>query len=177
MQEIYKKLGKVVIDYNSIKEKIKEIAHKIEHDYKNKEIVLIGNLKGAFRFLADLVSELNIPVIIDFIAFASYIGTHQDERIRIVKDLKLDVEGKEVIVVEDIIDTGVTMDYIIKYLKEIKGAKEVKICALLDKPSRRVVEIPIHYKGFEIDDVFVVGYGLDYNEYFRELNEVREFIE
>ncbi len=177
MQEIYKKLGKVVIDYNSIKEKIKEIACKIEQDYKNKEIVLIGNLKGAFRFLADLVSELNIPVIIDFIAFASYIGTHQDERIRIVKDLKLDIEGKEVIVVEDIIDTGVTMDYIIKYLKEIKGAKEVKICALLDKPSRRVVEVPIHYKGFEIDDIFVVGYGLDYNEYFRELNEVREFIE
>ncbi|MBU1078078.1 MAG: hypoxanthine phosphoribosyltransferase [Spirochaetes bacterium] len=168
----YKKLGKILLSTDQIQGKIREIASQIEEDYKDSEVVLISNLKGSFRFLSDLVSYLKIPTMIDFIAFASYEGTDSTGHVRIIKDLKTDVKDKYVIIVEDIVDTGYTIDFIIKYLNDFKYPSTIKICALLDKPSRRKIEVPIDYKGFEIADSFIVGYGLDYKEYFRELNDI-----
>ncbi len=168
----YKKIGKVILTSKEIQNRIKEIAKEIENDYKNSEIVLISNLKGSFRFLSDLVSYLNIPTMIDFIAFASYEGTESTGMVRIIKDLKTDVIKRNVIIVEDIVDTGNTVDFIIKYLNDFKFPASIKICALLDKPSKRVISVPVDYKGFEIGDDFIIGYGLDYKEYFRELNDI-----
>ncbi len=177
VRDYYKRLGKIIISKKALKKKIKELAKKISKDYKNSEVVLICNLKGSFRFLADLASRLTIPTIIDFIAFSSYDGTKSEGKIRIIKDLKIDITNKNVLIVEDIIDTGITLDYIIKYLEEFKKPKDIKVCALIDKPTKRKVYVPIHYKGFEIPDLFVVGYGLDYKEYFRELNDIVEYNE
>lgn len=174
-EHYYKKLGKIIIPAKDIRRKIKEMAKKISNDYKDNGVVLICNLKGSFRFLADLSSYLTIPTIIDFIAFTSYDGTKSEGKIRIVKDLKIDISNKNILIVEDIIDTGITLDYIIKYFEEFKQPRSIKVCVLLDKPSKRKVDVPIHYKGFEIPDVFVVGYGLDYKEYFRELNDIVEY--
>ncbi len=171
-KEYYEKLGKIVISAKSIQNKIKKMAKEISADYKDGEVVLICNLKGSFRFLADLVSYINIPTIMDFIAFKSYEGTKSSEKIRIVKDLKIDISNKRVLIVEDIIDTGLTLDYIVKYIEEFKKPKEIKVAVLLDKPSTRKIDVKVDYKGFEIPDIFVVGYGLDYKEYFRELNDI-----
>lgn len=171
----YKNLGKIIISAKAIRKKIKEIAKRISDDFKDSGVVLICNLKGSFRFLADLLSYLTIPTIIDFIAFTSYDGTKSEGKIRIVKDLKVDISNKKILIVEDIVDTGITLDYIIKYFEEFKHPDSIKVCVLLDKPSKRKVNVPIHYKGFEIPDVFVVGYGLDYKEYFRELNDIVEY--
>lgn len=173
-KEYYAKLGRVLISSGRIQRKIKEIARKIRKDFRDDEVVFICNLKGSFRFLSDLISYVRIPLNLDFISFTSYDGTDPG-KIRIVKDLKTDIKGKNVIVVEDIADTGITMDFIIKYLKDFKNPREVRTCVLLDKIARRKVDVPIHYRGFVIPDVFIVGYGLDYREYFRELNEIRAF--
>lgn len=171
-QEYYKKIGKKLFSSNEIQNKIKQIARNIEKDFIGKEVLLISNLKGSFRFLSDIVSYLTIPTMIDFIAFASYDGIKSSGRVRIIKDLKTDVKNKNVIIVEDIVDTGITIEFIIKYLNDFKYPRTIKTCVLLDKPSKRIVQVPIHYKGFEIEDKFIVGYGLDYKEYFRELNDI-----
>ncbi len=139
-------------------------------------MVFISNLKGSFRFLSDLMAHLHIPTMIDFISFTGYKGT-QPDKIKIIKDLKINVRNKNIIIIEDIVDTGMTVDFIMKYLHDFKFPKKIKICTLLDKPSRRIVDVPIHYKGFELPNKFVVGYGLDYKEYFRELNEIRIYHE
>ncbi len=176
-QEYYNKIGKTILSYKKIQNKIKELANQINKDYKESDVVLISNLKGSFRFLADLVSYLKIPTIIDFIAFTSYTGTKRKNEVRIIKDLKINVKNKRVIVVEDIVDTGYTVDFILKYLFDFKHPLEVKICTLLDKPSKREIEVPVDYRGFIIPDIFVIGYGLDYKEYFRELNDIVEYKE
>ncbi|MDD5066932.1 MAG: hypoxanthine phosphoribosyltransferase [bacterium] len=168
----YKKLGKILIPSAKLQRKIREIAKQIEKDYRNDEVVFICNLKGSFRFLSDLVSYVRIPLNIDFISFTSYHGTDPG-KIRIIKDLKTDIRNKNVIVVEDIADTGVTIDFIMKYLKDFKYPRDIRICALLDKVSKRKIDVTIHYRGFVIPDKFIVGYGLDYREYFRELNDIR----
>lgn len=171
-KKYYKNIGKELLTSKQIQDKIKEIALEIEKDFKGDEVVLISNLKGSFRFLSDLVSYLTIPTMIDFIAFASYEGTKSTGHVRIIKDLKTDVKDKNVIIVEDIVDTGITIDFVIKYLNDFKYPKLIKICALLDKPSQRKIKVPIDYKGFDIGNEFIIGYGLDYNEYFRELNNI-----
>ncbi len=167
----YNKLGKKLISSSALQKKIKEIAKKIEKDYP-EGIIFICNLKGSFRFLSDLVSYLKISTVIDFIDFASYKGTKSSGKIKIIKDLIIDIKNKPVIIIEDIIETGITLDYIIKYFNDKKSPKSIKICALLDKICTRAVEVPIDYKGFEIGNHFAVGYGLDYNEYYRELNDI-----
>lgn len=160
---------KILISKNRIQKKVKELAKKISKDYKGKKLVLVGILKGAFVFLSDLMRQVTIPVELDFIQVASY-GARATSSgvIKIKKDIDLPIVGKHVLIVEDIIDFGYTMDYLFGFLKHKKPAT-LKICALLDKPSRRKVKVPIHYRGFIVPDKFMVGYGLDFDEKYRNL--------
>lgn len=160
---------KVLINKSKIQRRVAALARKISKDYKGKELVLIGILKGAFVFLSDLIRNLSIPVSIDFIQVASYgASTTSSGVIKIKKDIDLPIVGKEVLMVEDIIDYGYTLDYLLRFIAH-KKPKSVKICALLDKPSRRRVKVPIAYKGFTMPDKFMVGYGLDFDEKHRNL--------
>ena len=152
-----------------LRKRVKALAQKISRDYRGKELVLIGVLKGGFVFLSDLIRQINIPIEIDFIQVASY-GASLDSSgvIKIKKDIDLPIVGKHVLIVEDIVDYGYTMDYLLRFLKH-KKARSVKICALLDKPSRRKISVPISYKGFTVPDKFIIGYGLDFDEGYRNL--------
>ncbi|MBU0671506.1 MAG: hypoxanthine phosphoribosyltransferase [Candidatus Margulisbacteria bacterium] len=162
-------IAEVVVSRNRLKKRIKELARKISRDYKGKELVLIGILKGSVVFLADLLREINIPVEIDFIQVSSYGASKTSFGvIKIKKDIDLPIVGKHVLLVEDIIDHGYTMHYLLKSLK-VKKPKSIRVCALLDKPARREVPVPLAYKGFEVPDKFVVGYGLDLAEKLRNL--------
>jgi len=165
-----------MISEERIKEKVKELAKKIEKDYEGKRPYLIGVLKGAFIFLADLVREINIPVQIDFIAVSSYGKSAQSSgKIKIVKDLSEDIKGKDVILVEDIVDTGLTLKYLYELLLERKP-KSLKLCVLFDKKERRKIELSIDYVGFIVPNEFLVGYGLDFAEKFRHLKYVKSII-
>jgi len=166
---------KTLITREQIQQKVKELGALVSDDYKKEGVVLVCNLKGAFIFLADLCRNITAPVSTDFIAATSYKGTKSTGDVRIIKDLKMDVRGKNILLVEDIVDTGYTLKYIIEYLK-LHHPKSIKVCTLLDKKCMRKVEVPIDYRGFEIGGKFVVGYGLDYNERYRELDYIAEFI-
>lgn len=163
---------KTLITSAKIHKKIKELARKISKDYKGKKLVLVGILKGAFVFMADLLREIRIPVEIDFIQVSSYGASKTSSGvIKIKKDIDLPIVGKHVLLVEDIIDYGYTLRYLLKFLK-VKKPKSIRVCVLLDKPERREVEVPIAYKGFEVPNKFIVGYGLDFSEKFRNLPDV-----
>lgn len=165
-------IKEVLVTEKELKEKITEIGLEITNDYKGKELLIIGVLKGAFTFMADLIREIKIPVEIDFMAVSSYgKSTKSSGVVRILKDLEGSIEGKHILVVEDIIDTGLTLSYLVKNL-ESRGAASVKICTLLDKPERRTASVDIKYKGFDIPDEFVVGYGIDFAEKYRNLSEI-----
>lgn len=164
---------KGVITSEQIQKKVKELADNISRDYGNNEVVLICNLKGAFIFLADLCRNISSPLCIDFIATTSYNGTETTGDVRIIKDLKMDVKDKNLLIVEDIVDTGYTLEYIINYLK-LHRPKDISVCTLLDKACKRKVDVHIAYRGFEVGGLFLVGYGLDYNERYRELNYIAE---
>ncbi len=164
---------KEVISAERIANRVKELGERITADYVDKDLVVVANLKGSFMFLADLVRQIDLPIQIDFIATASYSGTKSTGVVRIVKDLKLDVVGKHLLIVEDIVDTGLTLEYLLEYMKIHKPAS-IRSCALLDKPDRRKVEVSPDYVGFVIPDKFVVGYGLDYDERFRNLKYIAE---
>ena len=166
----------VVITKDEIQQKVKELGALISGDYKDDEVVLVCNLKGAFVFLADLCRYITSPISIDFIATTSYKGTESTGDVRIIKDLKMDVKEKNILVVEDIVDTGYTLDYTLKYLS-LHRPKSIKVCTLLDKRCKREVNLDIDYIGFEVTDRFVVGYGLDYNERYRELDYIGELIQ
>ncbi|MEO0130363.1 MAG: hypoxanthine phosphoribosyltransferase [candidate division WOR-3 bacterium] len=158
-----------LIDEEDIKKKVKELAERISQDYYNKDLVLIGILKGAFVFLADLMRNLTIPCKCDFIKVSSYgKGTESSGIVKIVADIFMTIQDKDILLVEDIVDTGLTLKYLIDYLS-LKKPKTIKICALLDKPERHKIEVPIDYLGFTIPNKFVVGYGIDYDEKFRYL--------
>lgn len=162
----------VLISANDIQSRVEMIGKRITQDYVNKEVVLVGILKGSFVFVADLARHIDLPVAVDFMAVSSYgMSTKSSGVVRIVKDLDYSLDGKHVIVVEDIVDTGLTLNYIYGHVKS-RGAMSVKICSLLDKVGRRQVAVPVHYKGFEIPDEFVVGYGLDVEERYRNLPDV-----
>jgi hypoxanthine phosphoribosyltransferase len=163
---------KTLISRPKIDRRVKSLAQRISRDYKGKELVLIGILKGAFVFLADLIRSITIPVEVDFIQVASYgASTASSGVIKIKKDIDLPVVNKHILIVEDIVDYGYTLDYLLRFLKH-KKPRSVKICALLDKPARRKVKVPISYKGFTVPDRFIVGYGLDFNEKCRNLPAV-----
>ncbi len=166
---------KVIFTKEDIENKVRELGALISKDYSDEGVVLICNLKGAFIFLADLCRNISAPLFLDFIATTSYKGTKSTGDVRIIKDLKMDVRGKNILLVEDIIDTGYTVDYIIKYLK-LHRPKSLKICTLLDKKSKRKVPIDIDYTGFVVGNMFLVGYGLDYNERYREVGYIAELI-
>ncbi len=159
---------KVLIDKKTLDERIQELGKQIEKDYAGKEIVLIGLLKGSVMFLAELAENISNDVGLDFMDVSSYKGTESTGNIRINKDIRDSIEGKDVVIVEDIIDTGRTLSHVIQYLKQ-KSPNSIKIATMLSKPSRREVDIKVDYIGFEIEDKFVVGYGLDYNEKYRNL--------
>lgn len=160
---------KVLISEEDIAEKTKELGKRITEDYRGKNLLLVGILKGAVIFMADLARAIEIPITFDFMAVSSYgRSSRSTGEVRIIKDLDFSVEDKDILIVEDIIDTGYTLSYLIDNLKK-RGADSVKVCTLLDKPDRRKADIHVDYLGFEIPDEFVVGYGLDYDEIGRNL--------
>lgn len=167
-----KDIKDVLVKEEYIQQKIVEIGKKISEDYKGKDLLIIGVLKGAFVFMADLIRCIDIPVEVDFMAVSSYgDSTKSSGVVRILKDLDKPIDNKEILIVEDIIDTGLTLNYLVNNL-ESRGAKNVEICTLLDKPERRKIEMKIKYKGFDIPDEFVIGYGIDYAEKYRNLKEI-----
>ena len=163
---------KILIRRAKIQKRVVEVAHAITRDFKGERVHLIGVLKGACIFLADLAREINLETSIDFIAVSSYgKGNKTSGQVRVLKDLDSSIEGLNVVVVEDILDTGVTLTYLLRVLKQRKP-KTLKIAALLDKPSRRIRDVKGDYVGFTIPNEFVVGYGLDYAERYRNLKDV-----
>jgi hypoxanthine phosphoribosyltransferase len=158
---------RILLTEEEVRVKVKELGRRISSDYAGKELLLIGILKGAMIFLADLVREITVPTQFDFMAVSSY-GTSSKSsgEVRILKDLEYGVEGRNIIIVEDIVDTGLTLNYLAENLMS-RDPASVKICTLLDKPSRRVEPVEIDYNGFIIRDEFVVGYGLDYSDRYR----------
>ncbi|MCY0909163.1 hypoxanthine phosphoribosyltransferase [Sulfobacillus sp. hq2] len=166
----------VLLSAQQIASRVQNLGKRITLDYQNKPLILIGILKGSFIFLADLVRYIDLPISVDFMALSSYgSSTKSSGVVRIIKDLDHSIEGHHVLVVEDIVDTGLTLNYIYGHVKS-RGALSVKICSLLDKPDRRQVAVPLHYKGFEIPDEFVVGYGLDVGERYRNLPDVCKLV-
>jgi len=165
---LFDDIEKILINDTELKEKVIELGKKISDDYKGLSPVFITVLRGSIIFLCDLIREVKIPISLDFLSVSSYSGQSHTGVVRIIKDLDENIENKHVILIEDIIDTGLTLNYIIGMLRERKPAS-IKVCALLDKKVRRIIDIPIDYKGFEIPDEFVVGYGMDYNQQYRNL--------
>jgi hypoxanthine phosphoribosyltransferase len=167
------RLGRVLLDSEKIQQRVRELGAQITADYEGKSPVLIAILKGASIFHADLVRAIDLPVSFDFMAVGSYgASTQSSGEVRILKDLDQSIEGKDVILVEDILDTGLTLNYLSHNLQN-RGPKSIKIAVLLNKPSRRLVEVPADYVGFDIPDDFVIGYGLDFDQKYRNLPEVR----
>lgn len=162
-------VGEVLISHQQIRERTEELGRQITEDYDGKDPLLICILKGGLMFLADLMRAIDLPLEIDFIAVSSYgDSTESSGVVRILMDLERNIRGRHVLIVEDIIDTGRTLSYIIENL-HTRGPASIKVCTLLDKPARRELEIPIDYVGFTIPDRFVIGYGLDYGEIYRNL--------
>ena len=165
-------IEKVLYSADDIKKRIKELAAEIEKDYAGQEIIMVCLLKGAAPFMADLAREVNLFVQYDFMSVSSYGDSSTTSgNVKITKDLSSDIIGKNVIVVEDIVDTGLTLDYILRILNERQPAS-LKLCALLDKKDCRKINVDIDYKGFEVPDEFIVGYGLDYAQKYRNLSYV-----
>ncbi|MDF2520011.1 MAG: Hpt [Clostridia bacterium] len=162
-------IKEILITEEQIKAKTKELGKLITEHYRGKDLVVIGVLKGCVIFLSDLVREIDLPLTLDFMVVSSYgTATKSSGVVRIIKDLEKDIQGKDVLVVEDIVDSGLTLSYLVEYLKS-RNANSVKICSLLDKPERRKAQVTIDYSGFQIPDEFVVGYGLDFAEIYRNL--------
>ena len=162
-------IERVFFSEEDLKKRVAEIAAEINRDYAGKEPMLISVLRGSFVFMADLIRKIEVPCTVDFMAVSSYgRGTTSSGQVQITKDLSDDIEGKDIIVVEDILDSGNTLSYLLQLLQARKPAS-MKLCTLLDKPDRRVKEVHVDYTGFTIPDEFVVGYGLDYAEKYRNL--------
>ena len=170
------KLGDVMLSREVIAGRVKELAAEIANDFDKQELLVVGILTGASIFLTDLVREMpeDMDVRMDFMSVSSYMQSTQSSGVvRILHDIKTSIEGKNVLVVEDIIDSGLTLAYLLKLLSSRKP-KSLKTCVLLDKPSRRKTEVKVEYKGFEVPDEFVVGYGLDYAGMWRHLKDIRK---
>ncbi len=163
-------IGQILISEDEIRAKVRELGTLISADYNGRAVTLVSVLKGSLPFMADLMRAIDVPVQIDLMEVSSYGGatTETSGLVRILKDLSSSIAGRDVLIVEDIIDTGLTLNYLLRYLRG-KNPASLRICALLDKPARRLVEIPIDYTGFTIPDEFVVGYGLDFGEFYRNL--------
>ena len=164
------KPGEIIITEDELRKKIIEMGSLIAEDYRDKDPLLVCVLKGATIFLADLIRAIHMPVHIDFLSITSYAvrGESGAGAVKIVKDLDIDITNRNVLVIEDIIDTGFTLGYLLRILKA-RNPASLKVAVLLDRPALRIVDLPVAYKGFEIPDEFVVGYGLDYRERYRNL--------
>ena len=163
----------VLVTNSEIQEKVHEIAERINEDYRGQKLLLVGVLRGAVVFLSDLMRHLRLPCEIDFMEVSSYgTGTQSSGVVRILKDLEENIAGRHVLVVEDIVDTGLTLSYLRRTLLA-RNPASLEICALLSKPSRREVDLDVRYVGFEVPDVFVVGYGIDYAGAYRNLPDIR----
>jgi hypoxanthine phosphoribosyltransferase len=166
---MYNDIKDVLLTEDQIKEKIKELAARITEDYKGKDLLVLGILKGSVIFMSDLLKEIKIPCIMDFMAVSSYGNSSESSGIvKILKDLDFELKGKHVLIVEDIIDSGITLKYLMKYLGA-RNPESLEIACLLNKPDRRKEEMEVKYLGFDVPDYFLVGYGLDYAEKYRNL--------
>jgi hypoxanthine phosphoribosyltransferase len=167
--ELEAAVGEILIDRETLAARVAELGTEISADYEGRDLLLIGVLKGAVFFMADLMRHLTVPCEVDFMAISSYgDATDSSGIVRILKDLDINIEGRHVLVVEDIIDSGLTLSYLIRNLESREPAT-LEVCALLTKPSRREIDVPVRYVGFEIPNKFVVGYGLDFAERYRNL--------
>jgi hypoxanthine phosphoribosyltransferase len=167
--ELERAVGEVLIDQETLAARVAELGAEVSADYEGRDLLLIGVLKGAVFFMADLMRHLTVPCEVDFMAISSYgDATDSSGIVRILKDLDINIEGRDVLVVEDIIDSGLTLSYLIRNL-ESREPSSLEVCALLTKPSRREIDVPVRYVGFEIPNKFVVGYGLDFAERYRNL--------
>ena len=163
------KITKTMLSEEEIKAKVAELGKKIEEDFEGQDLLVVGKLKGASVFVSDLIRNINLDVNIDFMSVSSYgNSTESSGSVKILKDLDVDIKGKNVLIVEDIIDSGLTLSNLTRELSA-RDPKSLKICTLLDKPQRRKVDIPVDYVGFVIEDKFIVGYGIDYAEKYRNL--------
>jgi len=169
MNEKNRDILEILITEEQIQEKVSDLGKQISIDYKGKEPIVVGVLVGAVVFFADLLREITIPLSIDFVAISSYgSDTKSSGVVRILKDLDQSVESRHVLIVEDIIDTGLTLNYLVENLRS-RSVATLKVCTLLDKPSRRKVPVVVDYNGFTIEDQYVVGYGLDFDQQYRNL--------
>jgi len=163
---------KVLITQEKINQAVAKLAARIRRDYRAKQPLLLGILKGSFVFMADLVRELDLPVEVDFVKLSSYgAGTKTSGKVKVVQGLKTPIKGRDVLIVEDIVDTGLTVSFLMDNLRKKKPAS-LKLCVLVDKPSQHKVPVTIDYLGFTVPDKFVVGYGIDWNEKFRHLRDI-----
>lgn len=166
-------VAEILISEDAIRRKVAELGALITEAYQGRELTLVSVLKGSLPFMADLMRAIELPLKIDLMEVSSYSGTATESSglVRIIKDLSSSIEGRDVLLVEDIIDTGLTLNYLVRYLRG-KNPASLRVCTLLDKPARRLVEIPLDFTGFTIPDQFVVGYGLDHGELYRNLRFV-----
>jgi hypoxanthine phosphoribosyltransferase len=163
---------KILISRDEIAKAVDRLAREIERDYQDKQPLLIGVLKGSFVFMADLIRQLDLPLELDFVRLSSYGAARESSgKVRVVQGIKTPIKGRDVLVVEDIVDTGITVSFLLEYLKKKKPAS-LKLCALTDKPSRRRVPVSIDYLGLSLPNKFVVGYGLDFDQRFRNLPDI-----
>jgi hypoxanthine phosphoribosyltransferase len=163
---------RVLLSHDQIQARVLEMGRDIARDYAGREPHLVGVLKGACTFMTDLARQIDLPLSLDYIAVSSYgAATKSSGEVKLIKDLDQGLDGRDLLVVEDIVDTGLTLNYLLKVLRA-RGPRTLKVATLLSKPSRRLVETPVDYVGFTIDDLFVVGYGLDYNERYRNLKDI-----
>ena len=167
--ELEQGVGEILIEADSLRDRVADLGDEISRDYAGRDLLLIGVLKGAVFFMSDLMRHLTVPCEIDFMAISSY-GTATDSSgvVRILKDLDINIESRNVLIVEDIIDSGLTLSYLMRNL-EARRPASLEVCALMTKPERRQIAVPVRYVGFEIPNKFVIGYGLDFAERFRNL--------
>jgi len=162
-------IGETLVEREELQRRIRELGEEISRDYEGRDLLLVGVLKGAILFLSDLMRAIEVPCEVDFMAVASYgSATESSGVVRILKDLDAPIEGRDVLIVEDIVDSGLTLQYLLRNLKA-RGPRSLEVCALLTKPERRRVDLPTRYVGFEIPNRFAIGYGLDHLERFRNL--------
>lgn len=172
MKKVYENIERILISKEDLNQRVKEIGAQITKDFDGEEIIVVGVLKGSVLFMTDLIREIDLPMDIDFMVVSSYEGsTESSGNVKIIKDINIDVANKNVVIVEDIIDSGRTM-HNLKELFQVRDCKTFKICTLLDKKERRKIEIEADYVGFDVPNEFVVGYGLDYDGKYRNLEDI-----
>jgi hypoxanthine phosphoribosyltransferase len=164
-------IGDVLIDEAHLQRRVRELGRQISEDYAGRRPVLVGILRGSIVFLADLMRAISIPVTLDLLAISSYVGRDSSGVVRLLKDLDHSIDGKDVLLVEDVIDTGLTLSYVLRVLRT-RNPASLEVCTLLNRPRRRLVDQSLRYVGFDVPDAFVIGYGLDFNQRYRNLDHI-----